>query len=309
MRTLPRRRGHQTGHEARSARQEPQAPRAGGEGEGGRPGEREHDWREATPLTVGRLAKPVIRLGIEAARLGQRTARAVRAAAAEAQAEVQKSLPDEVASSAAAPESRHVAMHSTTFDLYRRHPARDRFIFGLLTDLLTAALIPVLICAAAAYGVASQQDEVYAARGEVILDLRRVDWGAADRFIEAQVVIGSGHTLLRSTADQYDLALSQLEDDLEVYEVDGSGVLRFQYANRDPQVALDVLRGLLDRYLVQLRQFEQREGGSHRLLTAPFVLEEPVRPRPLRAAALGAVAGLALGGLAVFLRLRVWQVR
>lgn len=265
-------------------------------------------WRDKTPARVGRLAKPMLRVGLETARLGQLTYQALRSAAAEARAEVQDGQPAEVVRSPPPrADGRHVAVRTTTFE-YRpsaRRPARPSA--AMLLDLLAAALIPILVCAGAAFAFASQQDKVYAARAEIVFDLRRLAWSSADRFLESQIVVAGSHTLLASVATFYGLPLARLEEDLEVHEVDNSGVIRIQYPHPDPQLALAVTQGVLDRYLVQLRQFEQREGGSHRLLTPPFVLEEPVAPKPLRAAALGAVAGMLLAGLALFLRMRAWR--
>jgi uncharacterized protein involved in exopolysaccharide biosynthesis len=91
--------------------------------------------------------------------------------------------------------------------------------------------------------------------------------------------------------------------------VRSSGVMRLQYADRDAQTALGVVRAITDRYLVSLRNGELVEGGGHRLLTPASLLPEPVSQTPLHAAVLGAMAGLVIAVAGVILRTQLWSVR
>lgn len=173
--------------------------------------------------------------------------------------------------------------------------------------LALVLVLPVVLAALGAYVVAAEQDEVYAARSEVIFDLRDQSWSGAERFLSTQAVVVQSRTLLTPIARQFQIPVQDLEENLSVAPVDDSGVLRIEWQDSDGFRALDVVRAVTDRYLTMLRQFEQREGGSHRLLTPAFVLDDPVAPTPLRAALIGAAAGLVLAIAGLFLRYQTWS--
>jgi capsular polysaccharide biosynthesis protein len=176
-------------------------------------------------------------------------------------------------------------------------------------EVVALLILPVAVAALGAFATASLSDPVYAARSEIVFDLRRLDWSGAERYLETQKVVVGGPTLLAPIASSFEVPLRDLERDLRVEKVGESGVLRLEYRHPDPTLAQALIKTVTDRYLVILREFERLEGTGHRLLTPAYVLEQPVAPQPLRAAAIGAVIGLALAALGVVLRSQGWPAR
>jgi capsular polysaccharide biosynthesis protein len=192
-------------------------------------------------------------------------------------------------------------------------PAADRSLSdsagsGLRIDVSMAALpiVAIVLGAIAAYLFASQQAPRFAAQSDVVFELRELDWAVAERFLATQKVIVKSHATLDAVAEKTEASIDQLEHDLTVEVIESSGVMRFQYVDESSPTALTVLKMVIERYLLLVRQFEQAEGGSHLLLTPPFAIEGPVSPRPLRAAALGALAGFLLGALLVMVKTQLW---
>jgi capsular polysaccharide biosynthesis protein len=173
-----------------------------------------------------------------------------------------------------------------------RPPRRRRLSpFGLA--LLLA--LPVLAGSAAAVGTAQLADPVYAARSEIIFDLRALDWSATDRFLATQTVLAQTRGTLAPVAEALSIPVGELDSRLSAAMVGQSTVLRLEYRDRSRQRAVDVLGAVTDRYLATLRDLGRGPGGgSHRLLTPAYALDAPVEPQPFRAAALGAAVGLAI---------------
>ena len=156
--------------------------------------------------------------------------------------------------------------------------------------------------AAGGFVAADYADEVYAARSEIAFDLRSLDWDSSERFLATQAVIARSRTVLKPIGAALSVDLKELEDHLEVATIGSSGVVRLQYASENGPLALDVVRALTDRYLAELRMFDKTESTGHWVLTRAFLLDDPIAPQPLRAAALGALAGLVVGVAVVLLR-------
>ncbi len=57
-----------------------------------------------------------------------------------------------------------------------------------------------------------------------------------------------------------------------------------------------------------LQELASQEDIRLRVLTPPFLLEEPVSPKPLRAAAVGAVVGMALAMIGIILWVQPWRM-
>ena len=173
-----------------------------------------------------------------------------------------------------------------------RPPRRRRLSpFGIA--LLLA--LPVLAGAGAAVGTARLAEPTYAARSEVIFDLRSLDWSATDRFLATQTVLAQTRGTLAPVAEALSIPVADLDRRLSAAMVGQSTVLRLEYRDRSKQRAVDVLRAVTDNYLATLRDLGRGPGTTgHRLLTPAYALDAPVEPQPIRAAALGAAVGLAL---------------
>jgi capsular polysaccharide biosynthesis protein len=180
---------------------------------------------------------------------------------------------------------------------------------GARWQLAVLAIAPVLAAAIGSYAVSSLSQNVYAARSEIVFNIRDLDWDPAERFLATQVVIAKSRSILTPVAATFEIPVKHLEKDLDVEIISSSGVMRLQYTSRDGLMALEVIKAITDRYLVTLRESEQVEGGGHRLLTPASLIEDPVSPRPSQAAAIGAVAGLAIAAAGIILRTQVWPIR
>lgn len=166
-------------------------------------------------------------------------------------------------------------------------------------------LVPVLLGAFGSFIISALSPTIYGARSEIVFSLRNMDWNLAERFLGTQLVIVQSRTTLGPVAQQFSIPISKLKDDLTVEIVRSSTVMRIEYRHHNAAAARDIVNAITDRYLLALREFEQVEGGSHRLLTPALLLDDPIAPHPLRAAAIGALVGLAIAAAAIVLRAQV----
>lgn len=170
-----------------------------------------------------------------------------------------------------------------------------------LAGLAALLVLPALLCAAAAYGAATLLDKVYAARTEILFHMTRPG-DQAERFLATQAVVARSRTVLDPVAAELGVPVERIEEDLSVDFPKGSAVMRIEFATHSQTAALDVIRLVTQRYLQALRPIEAAEGASHQILVPPFLLDEPVWPRPLQATALGGLLGLAISAGLLALR-------
>ncbi len=166
---------------------------------------------------------------------------------------------------------------------------------------LALMILPVLACAAAAYGGAALLDRIFAARTEILFHLTRPG-DQAERFLATQAVVAQSRTVIEPVAAELGVPVERITDDLSVDFPRGSAVMRIEFANHSQTAALDVIKLVTQRYLQALRPIEAAEGASHQILVPPFLLDEPIWPRPLQAVALGGLLGLAVSVGLVMLR-------
>src|SRR4051794_14878258 len=72
-------------------------------------------------------------------------------------------------------------------------------------------ILPVVIGAVGAFAVASRAQPVYAARSEIIFDVRRLSWDTAERFLTTEVVVAQSRALLSPVADKFRMPVEALE--------------------------------------------------------------------------------------------------
>jgi hypothetical protein len=181
-----------------------------------------------------------------------------------------------------------------------QHKPEDWRSVGFLSALVVT---PMVIAAIVAYIGSAAMPPVYAARSEIVLEsLQGVE--VPEQYRATQSVMTTGRSVLQPVSVTTGIAIEQLEDNLTVEFPKGSTLMRFQYADLDPTIALSTIGAVLDQYLAVVSQSDSYGLIAHRLLLPPFLLEQPIRPRPLRAAAIGAAVGLALGlGIAAAINL------
>jgi len=184
----------------------------------------------------------------------------------------------------------------------RRASGFGRFLLwiGLL------GVLPVLLAAAAAYTAANYLDELHGGRSEIMFHLPELAGDAANRFLATQPVVVRSYPVVEPVARAEAMPVEDLLDNLDASMVQGSTLMRIEYHDVDAERIVRVLEGVTMGYLSLLRDIALIEGASHRILSAPYLLEDPVSPRPLRAAAIGAVVGLAVAfaGLVILAQLR-----
>lgn len=176
-----------------------------------------------------------------------------------------------------------------------RHPAARRGRGRALWRLALLVLVPILLAGLGAYAGGALRPTLYAARSEIVFYVRTLGGGGtADRFLATQPAIVTSRTTLAPIAAAFGRSVEEVENGLEVDLVRSSALMRIEYADPSGTLALDITRAITDRYLTILRDLEVAEGAGHQLLSPAFLLEQPVAPRPLQTAAIGAVVGLAI---------------
>jgi hypothetical protein len=171
----------------------------------------------------------------------------------------------------------------------RRRRGRAIWRFALL------ALTPIVLAGLGAYAGGTLQPTMYAARSEIVFYVRTLgSSGSADRFLSTQPEIAASRSTLAPIAAEFGRSVEEIEKHLEVDLVRSSAMMRIEYADPSGTTALDVTRAITDRYLTLLRDLEVAEGAGHQVLSPAFLLEQPTEPRPLQAAAIGAVVGFAI---------------
>jgi uncharacterized protein involved in exopolysaccharide biosynthesis len=170
--------------------------------------------------------------------------------------------------------------------LARARP-RDTFRWGLLL------VLPVVLCAAAAFLFASGMPKVFAARAEIVFQpLGEGD--VSEAYKATQTVILTGRTILGPTAQALQIPYDDLAAAFTVSFPKGGSVMQLQASDRDPRAAVNMLNLILDRYLAMLDRLEEADQAIHQLLVPPFQVEDPIQPQPLQALALGMIVGLAV---------------
>lgn len=158
---------------------------------------------------------------------------------------------------------------------------------------ISMAIGSAAIAAIAAFAIASLQRPSYGARAEIALYAPELA-ELPEQYLTTQTLLVRSHTVLEPVSKLLQAPTDELEDNLSVDFPEGGALMRIQYVNRDSKVALRRLVAIVDGYLAVLEQLESRQSIRHDVLVPPFILEDPVQPRPLQAAAIGAAAGLTI---------------
>jgi len=184
----------------------------------------------------------------------------------------------------------------------RRTPGIGRILLSLALLLL----LPVVLAATAGYFAANYLEEVRAGRSEIMFHLPDLAGDAAGRFLATQPVVVRSYPVVEPVARAEAMPVSAILDNLSVTMVESSALMRIQYEDTDSERILRVLEAVTVSYLGLLRDIAMIEGASHRILSAPYLLEDPVGPKPIQAAAIAAVVGLAVAfaGLVILAQLR-----
>jgi uncharacterized protein involved in exopolysaccharide biosynthesis len=175
--------------------------------------------------------------------------------------------------------------------------------------LVLLALAPILVGGVIAFLVAALSPTLFAARSEIVVNVASMDWSRAERFLATQLVVAKARTTLEPISTATKIPLRDLEKNVKVELIGASDVIAIQYANSDAALALDVVKAVTAQYLLSLRDYEQVGNGRHRLLMPATLLEEPVSLKPIYAALIGAIVGIAIGIAGIVLRTQAWRMK
>jgi uncharacterized protein involved in exopolysaccharide biosynthesis len=173
--------------------------------------------------------------------------------------------------------------------------------------LLRNALLvvaPVVICTLLAWAGAHRLQTFYAAQSDIAFDVgQRGD--VMEKFLATQTVAVKSHVVLGAVSAMQGIPVATLDRRLSVEFPKDGAIMRLQYSDPSGDAALQTLRAVITQYINLLDHTKFLDTAKYVLVPA-FILENPVWPKPLQAAALGLVVGLAIGiaGLALDLRLR-----
>lgn len=183
-------------------------------------------------------------------------------------------------------------------------PSRDAVRAAVTWAWLLVA--PALVAATLASGVSMVLPNVYAAQAEIVFNARDPSAPVPEQARATQTVIVTGHNILQPVAAAAGLSVTKLEKALTAEFPRDGAVLRLQYGDRDGLAAQRILEGVVREYLAVLEGLKSPESVGFRLLTPPHILDQPISPRPLLAAAIGAAVGLflAIAAMAAMLSLR-----
>ena len=164
--------------------------------------------------------------------------------------------------------------------------------------------LPIIACALAAFIGSSLSTPLYAARAELLFQ-PQLPGDVSEQFRATQAVVLTGRTVLTPLSSAFATPPDELAERLTVTFPKGSAVMEIQFADLDPARALSVLNAMLDRYLALLDRTAANDQPRHQLLAPPYVLEDPIQPKPLQMGALGAAVGIAISlGLFALLQRR-----
>jgi len=178
-----------------------------------------------------------------------------------------------------------------------RHSARLRM--GLLI------VGPIILCAAVAFLASTLMPTIYAARAEILFQsLQQED--VTESYKATQTVIATGPAVLGAAAETLRVPIEQMQAAFTVAFPKSGTVMQLQFTDRDPATAVSRLNVILDRYLLTLGTLDTVNRATYSLLVPPFLLDDPIQPRPVQALILGLIVGLAisLGAFALVRRSR-----
>lgn len=180
-------------------------------------------------------------------------------------------------------------------------PQRDPGWRPRALSLALLALATVAVAAVTAYALAGLADPRYGARTDLLYGLGGAgSEPEADRLLATQVVMLRSQAVIGPVAARHGIDPELLAERVTAELLDGSQVIQLTVSDRDPERALALATELADRYLEVGRATlgggaPQRPGDAGaRTLTPPYLLSEPLWPRPLQAAAGGSIAGIVL---------------
>lgn len=205
-----------------------------------------------------------------------------------------------------------------------RRMGRHRRSMGIGATTILALSI-VVVSALAAMFVSLAQVPLYGAQTDLIFDPGPdISDSAATRWLLTQEVVLRSGSVLGPVANAKGMLTKDLEKSSAVEIVGQSNVIRFTVANPDAATAQDLVQLITDEYRKRVEAINAATTPATdpptvpaadprtirwSVLTPPHVLDKPVRPQPVQALALGALAGIFIASGAVAALTRPWIPR
>lgn len=186
----------------------------------------------------------------------------------------------------------------STFSPGSNSTLRDELRFAI--QWLSLLVLPIIMCAAAAYLISQFFPLVYAARADLVMHMQQ-SGDAAERYLANQVVIIKSPAVLTPISKETGITNEQLDKELSVEFPENGSVMRIQFASQNPEIALDLTRKILNQFELVIAQTEIDENTSHQVISSPALLEKPVRPQHLQVTAIGGAIGLIISLIALAL--------
>ncbi|MGH3922932.1 MAG: hypothetical protein ACRDTT_08710 [Pseudonocardiaceae bacterium] len=163
----------------------------------------------------------------------------------------------------------------------------------------------VVVSALAAFSASSDQKPLYAAQTDIVFepgpDLSDT---AADRALNTQEVVPRSEAVLGPVSRAMQIPIKEIDEALAIEVVGQSNVVRLTVASLNPATAQTLTQMIADEHRKRITAMSP--GYELLVLTPAHVLSDPLRPRPLQAAALGALVGVFIAAGMISVLLRPW---
>jgi uncharacterized protein involved in exopolysaccharide biosynthesis len=180
-------------------------------------------------------------------------------------------------------------------------PAPEQFAAPLLSLRLVALMTAIVILAVGtSFLLSAAREPVYGARAEILFTGdTAVSDTAAERRLDTQRVLLGSRAVLEPVSDSTGIAVEDLQEDVAASVIGSSQILELTVADRDPARAEAVAAAVVSSYLTLQSDVAGDTDQADRaaVLTPPYLLDEPLRPRPLQSAAAGALIGIVIAGV------------
>ncbi len=203
-------------------------------------------------------------------------------------------------------------------DGLRQLPAPAMAVYGRrrrrLLSLAAVAVAVVALFAGAAVAYSLLQPRVYGAQADILLTPRPdISDAAVERAMLTQLMIMEGDLVLRPVAERVGMPVGRLREKVSAEIVGRSNILRLTTSDTNRSQAVLLAQLITTEYLARAssepaapaaRAEQEPPPSRSAVLSAAAPLDDPLRPRPLRALAAGTLIGLVAAAVTVVVLVR-----
>ena len=170
-------------------------------------------------------------------------------------------------------------------------PSHIKVSLGTILGHIGDFLVPALGFALLGWSISQYMPQKYGASADIMIHMQQAG-DAVVRYHSSQPVIIKSEGFLVNVATATQIPVETLEHNLSVEFPKGGNVMRLEYVDRDPSVALEALRAVISNWQQVMIPVELEESVAHQVVVQPRILAEPAFPKPLQFMAAGAAFGL-----------------